>query len=86
MYLRRHINPDAAKAVVDREIPGVLQQREFRRFYPHGEVMAHVLGFTNIDEHGQEGLELAFDDWLTGKPGARKSSATAVAVSSRTST
>ena len=44
-------------------------QREFRRFYPDGEVMAHVLGFTNIDDRGQEGLELAFDDWLTGKPG-----------------
>jgi cell division protein FtsI (penicillin-binding protein 3) len=72
MYLRRRINPDEAEAVVARGIPGVYKQREFRRFYPHGEVMAHVLGFTNIDDHGQEGLELAFDDWLTGKPGAQK--------------
>jgi cell division protein FtsI (penicillin-binding protein 3) len=39
------------------------------RFYPSGEVTAHVLGFTNIDDHGQEGLELAYDDWLSGKPG-----------------
>jgi len=72
VYLRRRINPDEADAVVAHGIPGVYKQREFRRFYPHGEVMAHVLGFTNIDDHGQEGLELAFDDWLTGKPGAQK--------------
>jgi cell division protein FtsI (penicillin-binding protein 3) len=68
VYLRRHINPDDAHAVVARGIPGVYSQREFRRFYPHGEVMAHVLGFTNIDDRGQEGLELAFDEWLTGTP------------------
>ena len=72
VFLRRRINPDDAEAVVKRGIPGVYKQREFRRFYPHGEVMAHVLGFTNIDDHGQEGLELAFDDWLTGKPGAQR--------------
>ncbi len=72
VYLRRHMNPDAARAVMDLDIPGVYAQREFRRFYPHGEVMAHVLGFTNIDDRGQEGLELAFDDWLTGKPGAQQ--------------
>jgi cell division protein FtsI (penicillin-binding protein 3) len=72
VFLRRRINPDDAEAVVARGIPGVYKQREFRRFYPHGEVMAHVLGFTNIDDHGQEGLELAFDQWLTGKPGAQR--------------
>ena len=72
VYLRRHINPDDAQAVVARGIPGVYSQREFRRFYPHGEVMAHVLGYTNIDDRGQEGLELAFDSWLTGKPGAQR--------------
>ena len=72
VFLRRRINPDDAEAVVKRGIPGVYKQREFRRFYPHGEVMAHVLGFTNIDDHGQEGLELAFDSWLTGKPGAQR--------------
>jgi cell division protein FtsI (penicillin-binding protein 3) len=72
VFLRRRINPDDAEAVVKRGIPGVYKQREFRRFYPHGEVMAHVLGFTNIDDHGQEGLELAFDGWLTGKPGAQR--------------
>jgi cell division protein FtsI (penicillin-binding protein 3) len=72
VYLRRHINPDDAQAVMAKKIPGVYSTREFRRFYPHGEVMAHVLGFTNIDDQGQEGLELAFDDWLTGKPGMQK--------------
>lgn len=72
VYLRRHMNPDAAAAVVALGIPGVHEQREFRRFYPHGEVMAHVLGFTNIDDQGQEGLELAFDPWLTGRPGAKR--------------
>ena len=72
VYLRRHMNPDSAAAILAREFPGVYSQREFRRFYPQGEVMAHVLGFTNIDDRGQEGLELAFDDWLTGTPGAKR--------------
>ncbi|WP_263543902.1 peptidoglycan D,D-transpeptidase FtsI family protein [Tahibacter soli] len=72
IYLKRHLNPDDAKAIVEREIPGVNSQREFRRYYPSGEVAAHVLGFTNIDDRGQEGLELAFDEWLAGKPGAKR--------------
>ncbi|MFT4248461.1 MAG: penicillin-binding protein 2 [Pseudomonas sp.] len=72
MYLQRRMNPDKAHAVVALKIPGVFSQREFRRFYPQGEAMAHVLGFTNIDDRGQEGLELAFDDWLRGKPGSKK--------------
>ncbi|MDV0439862.1 peptidoglycan D,D-transpeptidase FtsI family protein [Xanthomonas sacchari] len=72
MYLKRRINPDKAHAVVALGIPGVFSQREFRRFYPQGEAMAHVLGFTNIDDRGQEGLELAFDAWLRGKPGAKR--------------
>lgn len=72
MYLRRRINPDDAEKVVAMKIPGVASQREFRRFYPQGEAMAHVLGFTNIDDRGQEGLELAFDEWLRGKAGAKR--------------
>ena len=72
VYLKRHLNPDAAQAILDLEIPGVASQREFRRYYPSGEVNAHVLGFTNIDDSGQEGLELAFDDWLAGKPGIKR--------------
>jgi cell division protein FtsI (penicillin-binding protein 3) len=72
MYLRRHMNPDDAKLVMDKNIPGVYSRREFRRFYPHREVMSQVLGFTNLDEHGVEGMELAYDEWLTGTPGKKK--------------
>ncbi|UGB38572.1 peptidoglycan D,D-transpeptidase FtsI family protein [Frateuria soli] len=72
VYLRRQMPPEAAQAVLDLDIPGVNAQREYRRYYPSGEVTAHVLGFTNIDDHGQEGLELAFDDWLSGQPGAKR--------------
>jgi len=72
VYLKRRINPDEAKRILAAKIPGVFSQREFRRFYPQGEAMSHILGFTNIDDLGQEGLELAFDDWLRGKPGAKR--------------
>jgi len=72
VYLKRRINPDQAHAILAHKIPGVFSQREFRRFYPQGEALAHVLGFTNIDDRGQEGVELAFDDWLRGTPGAKK--------------
>ncbi|ODS63111.1 MAG: cell division protein [Arenimonas sp. SCN 70-307] len=72
VYLRRHLNPDVAEEITALGIPGVYSQREFRRFYPHGEVLAHVLGFTNIDDRGQEGLELAFNEWLTGQEGSQR--------------
>lgn len=72
IYLRRQMSPEAAQAVLALGVPGVNGQREFKRFYPSGEVTSHVLGFTNIDDHGQEGLELAYDDWLSGKPGAKR--------------
>lgn len=72
VYLRRQMRPDVAQTVLDLGIPGVNGQREYRRYYPSGEVTSHILGFTNIDDHGQEGLELAFDDWLAGKPGAKR--------------
>lgn len=72
MYLRRRISPATADAVLDLGIPGVYSQREYRRFYPQGEALAHVLGFTNVDDRGQEGLELAFDEWLSGTPGAKR--------------
>ena len=71
-YLRRHVDPALADAVMALAVPGVALQREYRRFYPAGEVTGHVLGFTNIDDHGQEGLELAYDDWLAGEPGAKR--------------
>ena len=72
VYLRRQMDPALAQPILDLGIPGVNGQREYRRFYPSGEVTSHVLGFTNIDDHGQEGLELAFDDWLAGKPGEKR--------------
>ena len=72
VYLKRRINPDEARRIIALGIPGVASQREYRRFYPQGEALAHVLGFTNIDDEGQEGLELAFDEWLRGKPGAKR--------------
>ncbi|KQZ79878.1 cell division protein [Rhodanobacter sp. Root561] len=72
VYLRRQMSPAAAQAVLDLGIPGINGQREFKRYYPSGEVTAHVLGFTNIDDRGQEGLELAYDEWLAGKPGAKR--------------
>ncbi len=71
-YIKRHLNPDAAQAVLALGIPGVSSQREFRRYYPSGEVIGHVLGFTNIDDAGQEGLELAFDQWLAGEKGVKR--------------
>ncbi len=72
VYLKRHISPDEAAEVTDLGIPGVHAQREFRRYYPAGEALAHVIGYTDIDDHGQEGLELAFEDWLAGKEGSKR--------------
>ncbi|MEQ1512175.1 MAG: penicillin-binding protein 2 [Lysobacteraceae bacterium] len=72
VYLKRRINPAEARRVLALEIPGVSSQREYRRFYPQGEAIAHVLGFTNIDDRGQEGLELAFEDQLRGTPGMKR--------------
>jgi cell division protein FtsI (penicillin-binding protein 3) len=72
IYLRRHIDPATAAQVEALDIPGVYLQREYRRYYPDGEVAAHVVGFTNVDDVGQEGLELAYEDWLAGEPGAKR--------------
>lgn len=71
-WLRRHMGPDEAARVAALEIPGVHRVREYRRYYPAGEVTSHVLGFTNIDDAGQEGIELAFDEWLRGEPGRKQ--------------
>lgn len=72
MYLARGLTPEHGQKVLDHKIAGVYSKEEFRRFYPAGEVAAHLVGFTNIDENGQEGIELAFDEWLTGVPGKRQ--------------
>ncbi|MCG6900813.1 MAG: penicillin-binding protein 2 [Gammaproteobacteria bacterium] len=72
IYLRRHISPALATQVANLKVPGVHLQREYRRYYPDGEVTAHITGFTNIDDVGQEGIELAYEDWLGGEPGAKR--------------
>lgn len=72
VYLKRHVNPDIVQRLKNLNIPGVDFQREYRRYYPAAEVTAHLLGFTNIDDHGQEGVELAFDHLLQGTPGANR--------------
>ncbi len=72
VYLLRHMNPKDAAQVKALNIPGVYLQREYRRYYPAGEVTGHVLGFTNIDDQGREGLELAYDRSLAGAPGAKR--------------
>ena len=72
VYLKRHVDPELSEKIMSLDIPGVALQREFRRYYPSGEVTSHVIGFTNVDDVGQEGLELAYDKWLNGKPGSKR--------------
>ncbi len=72
IYLVRGLTPEQGQDVLDMKIPGVYSQEEFRRFYPAGEVAAHVVGFTDIDDRGREGMELAYDEWLAGVPGKRQ--------------
>ena len=72
IYLKRHLSPDTAAEVMAMKLPGVNIQREYRRYYPAGEVTGHLVGFTNIDDKGLEGLELAFDYWLAGESGAKR--------------
>ncbi len=72
VWLRRHLPPSIASQVSALELPGVNLEREYRRFYPSSEVSVHVLGFTNIDDVGQEGLELEYNDWLQGVPGSKQ--------------
>jgi cell division protein FtsI (penicillin-binding protein 3) len=72
IYLARQLQPAEAQKIKALSIPGVYLSREYRRYYPAGEVAGHVLGFTNIDDAGQEGLELAFDHWLAGENGRKR--------------
>lgn len=71
VYLKRQINPELADQVMALGIPGIAKQQEFRRFYPAGEVFAHVIGFTGVDGKGQEGVELAREKMLSGANGRR---------------
>ena len=68
MYLQRHMVPTDAREILALKIRGVSGEREYRRFYPAGEVAAQLVGFTNVDDQGIAGLELAYEDWLKGCP------------------
>ncbi|HEY0665828.1 MAG TPA: penicillin-binding protein 2 [Gallionella sp.] len=72
VYLKRQLPPDQVEKVVSLNIPGVSLQREYRRYYPAGEEAAQILGFTGQDDNGQEGLELALQEQLAGKPGGQR--------------
>jgi cell division protein FtsI (penicillin-binding protein 3) len=72
VYLKRQIPPEAAARVAELGIPGIHQQSEYRRYYPGGETMAHVIGFTGVDDVGQEGIELAQQAVLAGTAGSRR--------------
>jgi len=72
LYVARGLDPEGAQRVRTLALPGVNLAREYRRYYPAGEVTGHVLGFTSIDDVGQEGVELAFDNWLAGENGAKR--------------
>jgi len=72
VFLKRQVPPDTALAIATLAIPGIYQHPEYRRYYPGGEITAHVLGFTGVDDGGQEGVELAHEATLGGKPGSRR--------------
>ncbi|MEQ1657800.1 MAG: penicillin-binding protein 2 [Hylemonella sp.] len=72
VWLKRQVDEPVAKQIAALEIKGVYQRKEYKRQYPEGEVAAHLVGFTNVEDHGQEGVELAFNNTLAGKPGSRR--------------
>ncbi len=72
LYIKRRLPPVEAERILSLGIDGVYGQQEYQRFYPQGEVAAHLVGFSNVDDVGQEGLELTYDDWLRGVPGRRQ--------------
>lgn len=71
-YVKRHVEPARVDQVLDLNLKSLGVQSEYRRYYPSAGAASHVIGFTDIDEEGSEGLELAYDDWLSGKPGLRR--------------
>ena len=72
VYLKRHVFPDIANKLQEKDLVGISLVREYRRYYPAGEMAAHIVGLTNIDDQGLEGIELAFDEWLHGEPGKKR--------------
>ena len=71
-YVKRRLPPSEAQKILSLRVEGVYSQQEYQRFYPQGEVAAHLVGFSNVDDVGQEGLELTYDNWLMGVPGRRQ--------------
>ena len=71
VYLKRQLEPDVAQSVAE-GVEGVYLQREYNRYYPAGEVVSHLVGFTDIDDYGQEGMELIYENWLKAQPGQRR--------------
>jgi cell division protein FtsI (penicillin-binding protein 3) len=72
VFLKRQVEPAIAQQIKQLEIPGIGLNNEYRRFYPEGEAMAHVVGFTNVEDRGQEGMELSREKELAGHPGQRR--------------
>ncbi|MCP5345087.1 MAG: penicillin-binding protein 2, partial [Pseudomonadales bacterium] len=72
LFIKRRVSPAEADSVLALRIEGVSARQEYQRYYPQGEIAAHVVGFTNVDDEGQEGMELAFEDWLRGTPGRQQ--------------
>ena len=72
VFLKRQVDPEIAQQIKRLEIPGIGLNNEYRRFYPEGEAMAHVVGFTNVEDRGQEGMELSHEAELAGHPGQRR--------------
>jgi cell division protein FtsI (penicillin-binding protein 3) len=72
VFIKRQVSPEVAERVAALGLAGIHQNEEFRRYYPGGEVTAHAVGFTNVDGHGQEGIELAYEEQLAGRAGARR--------------
>lgn len=72
VYLKRLVPPNIAEQVLDLKIKGIFSQKTFKRYYPQGEVTSHVVGLTNVDDQGEEGLEFAYNDWLGGKSGQKE--------------
>jgi cell division protein FtsI (penicillin-binding protein 3) len=72
VWIKRQLDWDVGQKIAALNIKGIYQRKEYKRQYPEGEAAAHVVGFTNVEDHGQEGMELAFDKDLAGKPGSRR--------------
>ena len=72
VYLKRHAHPSLVEEIKNLGVKGVSTQSEYKRYYPAAEVTAHIIGYTNVDDQGQEGIELAYDKILRGKPGKKR--------------